>query len=429
MSSYGRHVGFWTRFLWSCAGADAGILERCPHSDHVKYAGIGGTVLTTGVLATLSGSYAFYTVFGPKAASALAERPIDSRAAMLAVAFGALYGLIIFNIDRFIVSSSGKGDGTDAITFKEFLSATPRIVMAIMIGICMSKPLEVKILENEVRRMLSMEQEEFLREKDAETEKYFSPKLQEATDKRKELEDRYEKRRRELRDSYERVNKDMDDLKAEAEGRSGTGHAGEGKAYHAKSVALQARREKWESDKKEFDDGEGHRLLEEVDSIKKELESLEQERTHKREKDKEATAALDGLGLRIHLAHKFSPTVSWTLTFLLLAFEVGPIFFKMMLERGAYDFIKENGKEIAIARRGILHRRRRTTADGDEKVGEEVEDVFLEADALTAEFVRRHETQKLLAERAHDAYRRKMLPEIDADVSRFVRADSEDPGQ
>ena len=38
-------------------------------------------------------------------------------AAILAICFGIIWGLIIFNIDRFIVASTGKGDGTEAITF------------------------------------------------------------------------------------------------------------------------------------------------------------------------------------------------------------------------------------------------------------------------------------------------------------------------
>ena len=34
--------------------------------DRVKYAGIGGIVLCTGVLAAFSGGFAFYTIFSPK---------------------------------------------------------------------------------------------------------------------------------------------------------------------------------------------------------------------------------------------------------------------------------------------------------------------------------------------------------------------------
>ena len=44
-----------SRFLWFCAGADASLLAHCPHSDRVKYQGIGGIVLATAVLAFTSG--------------------------------------------------------------------------------------------------------------------------------------------------------------------------------------------------------------------------------------------------------------------------------------------------------------------------------------------------------------------------------------
>jgi len=40
-----------TRFLWWCSGADSVLLKISPMKDRVKYAGIGGIVLCTGVLA------------------------------------------------------------------------------------------------------------------------------------------------------------------------------------------------------------------------------------------------------------------------------------------------------------------------------------------------------------------------------------------
>src|SRR6476469_6930517 len=66
-----RAPGVFTRFLWFCAGADGSLLERCPLSDWVKYQGIGGIVLATTVLAFVSASYAFYTVFSPQNSPAL----------------------------------------------------------------------------------------------------------------------------------------------------------------------------------------------------------------------------------------------------------------------------------------------------------------------------------------------------------------------
>ena len=56
-------------FLWWCAGVVPDTLRLYP-SEKAKYEGIGGAVLTTGVLAFLSGFYAIYTTLagGPNAA-------------------------------------------------------------------------------------------------------------------------------------------------------------------------------------------------------------------------------------------------------------------------------------------------------------------------------------------------------------------------
>lgn len=76
-------------FLWWCAGAHQKLVRQFP-SEHTKYAGLGGVVLATFVLATLSSGYAIYSVFGNW---------------MWTIAFALIWGLIIFNFDRFLVST------------------------------------------------------------------------------------------------------------------------------------------------------------------------------------------------------------------------------------------------------------------------------------------------------------------------------------
>src|SRR6188508_1417938 len=126
-----------TRFLWFCAGADGNLLARCPTSDWVKYQSIGGIVLATTVLAFVSASYAFYTVFSPKTTTAL-QATLDTGTMIVSTLAGLVWSLVIFNIDRFIVSSTGKGDGTEKITLSEFLGSLPRLIMAVSIGVCIA---------------------------------------------------------------------------------------------------------------------------------------------------------------------------------------------------------------------------------------------------------------------------------------------------
>ena len=123
------------RLLWKCAGGDPYLLVKSTYADQVKYACLGGVILATGGMAALAGGYAFYTIFEPKD-DALNSRDItDIVTAVKAVFFGLIWGLIIFNIDRFIVTSTGKGDGTEKITFDEFKGAIPRIIMGAIIGL------------------------------------------------------------------------------------------------------------------------------------------------------------------------------------------------------------------------------------------------------------------------------------------------------
>src|SRR5687768_4320191 len=103
-----------TMFFWHCSGADLDILKKCP-TESSKYVGIGATIFFTGLFAALSGAYALYTVF-------------DS--IFTSLIFGFVWGLMIFNLDRYIVSSMRK----EGKFSRELALATPRILLAILIS-------------------------------------------------------------------------------------------------------------------------------------------------------------------------------------------------------------------------------------------------------------------------------------------------------
>ena len=129
-----------TRFFWFCSGVHQDTLEKHP-TEHNKYFGIGATIFFTGFFAALSGGYAMYFVFKG-----------DTAAVLFALFFGLLWGLAIFNMDRYIVASINK----NASTGKQIAQATPRILLAIMIGMVISRPLELKIFDKEIRERLKV---------------------------------------------------------------------------------------------------------------------------------------------------------------------------------------------------------------------------------------------------------------------------------
>ena len=145
-----RKPGWYNNFLWWCAGANRDVLRQCP-TEWAKYAGMGGTIFSTACMAALSGGYAISYVF-------------DNTT--VAVLFGLFWGfVIIFNLDRLIVNTM-YSDGEVTISWPEFRSGLPRIIMAIFLGIVISTPLELKIyeksIESEIEKLKEKELNEYV---------------------------------------------------------------------------------------------------------------------------------------------------------------------------------------------------------------------------------------------------------------------------
>lgn len=346
-----RKSGAVTRFLWTCAGADASVLARCPHTDSVKFQGIGGIVLATTVLAFASGSYAFYTVFEPRTGMAL-DRNVHWPTVATATVVGLVWGLVIFNLDRFIVSSTGKGDGSESIGWKEFRQAIPRLLMAVLLGVCISAPLEIRVLKPEIDAQLELEQNEYLAQLNAHTEQNFqsikaelSSKVATAIDRLDERVSYFEKRRNEI-NGQRRL------LELEAEGRSGSGVAGRGPAWRDKKDTLDQMLAELERDRSR-DEVKNRPLEADVARWKAELQAQGDAQTAAMQSNLAQARHLDGLMKRIQISHEIGGWVPLFILLLLLAIETGPIFFKMMLRKGAYDYLVENEMRIAAARAGI----------------------------------------------------------------------------
>lgn len=128
-------------FFWWCAGVHKDTLKKYPE-EYNKYISIGATIFFTGLFAALAGGYALYFVFSG-----------DSLALLYASLFGLIWGLAIFNLDRYIVLSIDKTRRTAA----QFLQALPRILLAILIGLVISRPLELKIFDKEIKEHLRVE--------------------------------------------------------------------------------------------------------------------------------------------------------------------------------------------------------------------------------------------------------------------------------
>lgn len=121
-------------FFITCSGADKEILKSCP-TERTKFVGIGATIFLTAVLASISGGYAIYFTFN---------------SFFISLLFGLLWGFIIFNLDRYIVSSIKKTGNF----WNEFATASPRFLIAIVLAITISKPLEIKLFDGSITKKM-----------------------------------------------------------------------------------------------------------------------------------------------------------------------------------------------------------------------------------------------------------------------------------
>ncbi|MEI6638173.1 MAG: DUF4407 domain-containing protein [Chlorobium sp.] len=149
------------RFFWICSGTPVSVIEKYP-TEHSKYLGIGATIFFTALFAGLSGGYALYFVFSG-----------STFAGLWAFLFGLIWGVAIFNLDRYIVSSIKKSSKV----LKQFFQALPRLVFAVLIAVVIVRPLELKIFDKEIQeqlrlRYLTEQQQRIVKVQQSFTEKY-----------------------------------------------------------------------------------------------------------------------------------------------------------------------------------------------------------------------------------------------------------------
>ncbi len=298
-----RVPGNFTKFFWFCSGANTDVLRDCPHSEQNKYVGIGATVFFTGLLASLSGGYALFTVF---------------KSMYPAIAFGMVWGFVIFNLDRFIVSTLRKED----IFWNEFKLVLPRLILAVILAIVISKPLELKIFEKEIAQKVAEKQREFAMETQKKTEEQFNPVIDSI---RTEINN--------YKGEIAKVTAQRDTLyKAfigEAEGTSGTFKLGKGPVFAEKKIEY----DKIEEEMKTVM-AKNQPL---IDEREQQILKLKGQRDTSYAKAQPVIQNYDGLLARLEALGKLPQLPSFFIMLLFICIETAPVFSKLFSGKGPYD--------------------------------------------------------------------------------------------
>lgn len=301
------------KFFLLCSGVDLNIIKNCSNGEQNKYAGIGGTVFFTAVMAAIAASYGLYTVFDNVFTS---------------IFFGLIWGLLIFNLDRFIVSTIKKNDSK----WKEFLQATPRLILAMIIAMVISKPLELKIFEKEINQVLLTEKNQMTLDNKDQLAQQFEPEILKLENGIKALKEEIANKEVEVNDLYETYI-------AEAEGRKGTLKVGKGPVYKEKrdkhDAALQELAKLKADNNQKIANNEAAIGQLQIDQKKAETDT------------QPIIVNFDGFMARINALNKLPWLPSFFIFLLFLAIETAPIFAKLVAPKGEYDF-KIEDEETAV---------------------------------------------------------------------------------
>ncbi|MDX8553672.1 DUF4407 domain-containing protein [Tenacibaculum sp. 1B UA] len=296
------------RFFLLCSGADLDLLEKCANGEQNKYAGIGATVFFTAFMATIASAYALYTVFDNIYTS---------------IFFGIIWGLLIFNLDRFIVSTIKKRESKR----KEIIQVLPRLLLAMIIAIVISKPLELKIFEKEINQVLLTEKNQMTLDNKTQIAQQFSPEIEKINSEITSLKNETTTKEQEINTLYETYI-------AEAEGRKGTKLIGKGPVYKEKrdkhNTALQ------ELTQLKASNNEKIKTKEEA------VKNLIQQQKEVESKTQPIISNFDGLMARVNALNKLPWLPSFFIFLLFLAIETAPIFAKLISSKSEYDYKLEN---------------------------------------------------------------------------------------
>jgi len=294
------------QFFWFCSGAYQDLLKKCP-SESDKYVGIGGTVLFTGVFAFISGGYAIYTVF---------------QSWWLFLIFGLLWGAMIFNLDRYIVSSLRKENKFG----RELKMAVPRIILAVILALVISKPLELKIFEPEIKGELVILEQQLFKEQEENLKQRFEPEQNALNAEISILKQEIEQKTAQ-RDAL------MQKAQEEADGTGGSGRRNLGPIYKAKKADADAAAAELEilQEQNQLLIQQKLERLSKIDSLQTaEINGFERARYDGLAARMEALSNITAKSEAISIANIF-------IILLFIAIETAPLFVKLISRKGPYD--------------------------------------------------------------------------------------------
>jgi len=133
-------------FLWFLAGAEIFILKDCPSAQN-KFLKTGIIIFLISIISGISAGFAVYGSFDKNFFASLF--------------IGFLWFIVILTLDSLIVSTIRDTDSY----WKKIKQATPRVILSVLIGMVIARPMEIKIFEKEIKKEIGRMEAEIGEEK------------------------------------------------------------------------------------------------------------------------------------------------------------------------------------------------------------------------------------------------------------------------
>ena len=352
--------------FWWIAGAKIEHLKNYP-TEHEKYLHIGMTIFLTWLLATLGGFYAFFILFNNL---------------ILAMLAGMVWGLIIFNLDRYMMVTIKKnGNELRRLTFaekignftQEMIPTLPRIVIALILGIIITTPLEIYLFKDQINNNMKSAEQELLLKKSVEIRQNYIAKNARIEETKKSLESDIERYSKESKESIQNMENRIRELEGsiveyvskikeaqqaydnEILGVGGTKKGGKGPSSERKKALLDGLKLDQENKRAELkiEREKKNKLSKdlkiEMDSYQLKIKELQKNRMNLYQQEKEEANSykdeikLDNFMSQINILHETIQkdstlyNIHIILMTLIMIFETSPILFKLLSARGAYE--------------------------------------------------------------------------------------------
>ena len=357
-------------FFWWIAGANIQYLKLYP-TEHEKYLHIGMTIFLTWVLANIGGIYAFSILFGN---------------INLAILAGMVWGLIIFNLDRYMMVTIKKhGNELRRFTLaekignfiKEVTPTIPRIIIALILGVIITTPLEIYLFKDQINNNMKSAEQKLILKKTEEIHKNYMQKKALIKDMKNSLEKDIDKYKTETKESIQKIDNRIHDLEKsinedivklekaqealDLEKNGGKNEdgveilAGKGSSYEFKKKIRDTIQSDQNSKRIELESAKDRKntlssdLKIQIDNYQKKIKKLQKDENDLYQKEEKETdnykedIKLNNFMSQIKILHstiKKDETlfnIHIILMTLIMIFETSPILFKLLSARGPYE--------------------------------------------------------------------------------------------